>query len=138
MAYSEKEKKQIIEALASQVEAGLALNQACIRVGIPRKTVWEWEKKDSSIRNKVRKSRINLESKIVGNILKASGDPRHWTAGAWLLERMNRKRWGKHEEIRPTSQHITQINFNAVPGDLQKLSDQFTEYLKKEIQQPRA
>lgn len=51
----------------------------------------------SEFREAVKKARAERERKLVGYIATAALEKKHWTAAAWMLERLYRDHWGKPE-----------------------------------------
>jgi len=103
------------QTIIDLIAAGNYIKTACLAAGIEEHTFVRWMQRaerynDNVAANpedevyytfylQVKKARQSNIALHVANIQKASAMPNHWTASAWLLERMAPAEYGKRIEL---------------------------------------
>jgi transposase len=83
--------------ILGQIRAGVPKEAAARIAGIGASTLFEWMQRDVEFAEAVQRAVAESEAVLVARIAKAAGEPRHWTAAAWMLERRFPERYAKRD-----------------------------------------
>lgn len=83
--------------LVSLVRGGHSPSSAARMVGVNSGTVSRWlrrtEPEYRNFRRAIKRARSMHERRLLARIDNASRDPKHWTAAAWILERLHPEKY---------------------------------------------
>lgn len=124
--------QRVVDAL----KAGNFLDTAAAYVGVNRKSLHEWLKKGRAkgARDPYRgfvvqvdEAMAQAEVMFAARIANAAGDPRHWTAAAWMLERRWPDRWAKRDRVEHTGKDGGPIKTEQVLHELDERMDELAK-----------
>ena len=81
------------ETIVGMLSLGCTRANAARYVGCTPETLRKTAKRDPKFAERMRQAEMNLEMKHMNNLVNASG--RSWRASAWVLERLNPRRFGR-------------------------------------------
>jgi hypothetical protein len=87
--HKSKKTPKYIEAILSNLRAGLTIKAACTQAGVHPRTVDNWRKDDADFNDEF-DAAIDFGEAALYNDIRISDD---WRAKAWLLERRHPERW---------------------------------------------
>lgn len=105
----EKITPELIDQIASVIEAGNYMETAAKYCGIDKQSLYTWLKKGNEQKaqgrrglhrdflDAIKKALAAAEARSVARIVKAG--EAHWQAEAWRLERKHPKRWGRKDHL---------------------------------------
>jgi len=101
-SYTEEKHKIIVNVLST----GAQIKTAAAMAGIQPSTIWLWNKKGKTGKNKYNKFSIDIEKSIKSvevvslNAIRKAIDKGTWQAAAWMLERKFPEQWARTENYR--------------------------------------
>lgn len=116
MKFTPDVQRKICAALAS----GMPRISALQMVGVGRRTFYDWMKASRTFRTAIKRAEAKVQRRLLGRIEKASRDPKHWTAAAWIMER----RWPELFALRMT--RMLEKEREAMLAELRKTMDEKT------------
>jgi len=79
---------------------GLYRSDAAKSAGITYECLRTWMREDAAFSADVKEAESASNEVLVERIRAASGDPKHWTAAAWLLERRHPAKYGRRDRVK--------------------------------------
>lgn len=128
---------KLINTICSHIEKGCSNADAAILSGISESVFYNWKKLGreheeegySSIYvellERLKESEVKFKAYHIDQIAKASKNPKHWTASAWLLERKYNDEFGRKDKL-----HV-KGNLNHVNFDVQLSPEEQEAYKKR-------
>lgn len=84
--YTPEQKQEIVQTILDVLETGVSIKKACIHLGLPWSTVYEWIKKDDRLRTVFVMKQNELLSIALKNVGDEMKDGNIWVS-QWFLER---------------------------------------------------
>lgn len=110
MAYTSKEKKEIISTICKHLEEGLTIEDSCEVVGIARQTLYNWMKK-LDVLDTIKKSEAKNKRRNI--LIVQNAALKNWTAAAWWLERRFSKEYALRQKLEHSGEGGGPIEINA-------------------------
>lgn len=89
----------IVAEILKRISDGCMIKEAVEAAGISHATFYTWKKSFPGFSEALKKAYAAARAAIVANIAAAGRDPKHWTAGAWILERRHPNAYGKRLDV---------------------------------------
>ncbi len=123
---------EIVDQIIKHIEAGNFDVYAFKSVGISNQTFYSWQKEHKEFRELIKKAKSKRINTLVSNIAKS----KNWTASAWLLERLDRKRFhlptSQEKEFEDRLKHLEEpMNNEPIIGSNEVTLETFEGPTKK-------
>jgi transposase len=97
---------EVRTAILEAVELGVPNDYAADLAGVHRSTFYRWKAENEDFQDALLKSKTRCIRTALERIHAASKDPKHWTAAAWLLERICPESFGRKVEVKTETSSV--------------------------------
>lgn len=139
---ADKTLEQFCEELCRYLKTGVTIKTAAEAVGISEATYHLWLRKGkagiepyATFSAKIRETFPKTEAVLAGRVINAS--EKDWRAAAWMLERRNRKDWGKSYGTSDdlTNEFINNLTIEELRAEVKKMHEMTTKNIEERAQE---